>query len=180
MAVDLLELTRIKTTLQKSVRALEDEVLRYIEKCPDQTTMDLTELMNVQLKAENLLASLEASYIVASSDAKANSSNSNTSRLPKLDLAMFDGNILKWTSFWDRFNASVHSKAIPDVEKLSYLLCALEGSARQAVDGLETTSANYAVDRDILEDRFGKRDRIIDAHNEALQNLGKAHATGKD
>ncbi|XP_073956197.1 uncharacterized protein [Choristoneura fumiferana] len=181
VAVDLQELTRIKTSLKNSIRAFEEEVFKYIEKCPNQTTIDTTALMNVQLKAEDLLASLEASYIIANSEVKtSNGSNNNTSRLPKLDLARYDGNILKWTSFWDRFNASVHSKTIPDVEKLSYLLCTLEGSARQAVEGLETTSANYAVARDILEGRFGKRDRVIDAHNEALQNLPKAQATGTD
>ena len=46
----------------------------------------------------------------------------NTSRLPKLSLPTFNGNPLQWQTFWDSFNAAVHSNShLSGVEKFNYL-----------------------------------------------------------
>ena len=43
-------------------------------------------------------------------------------RLPKISTPTFDGKILSWKSFWEQFDATIHSKAgLNDIEKLTYL-----------------------------------------------------------
>ena len=43
-------------------------------------------------------------------------------KLPKINVPTFDGNMLHWTSFWEQFKVSVHSKdRLSIAEKLAYL-----------------------------------------------------------
>ena len=43
-------------------------------------------------------------------------------RLPKLTIRSFDGDITKWTGFWDSFNSAIHSNtALSEVDKFNYL-----------------------------------------------------------
>ena len=43
-------------------------------------------------------------------------------RLPKSFISPFDGNTLNWTTLWDQFESSIHSKrGISDIDKFSYL-----------------------------------------------------------
>ena len=44
-------------------------------------------------------------------------------KLPKLELKPFDGNILNWQPFWDRFQFSIDSNSnTSSVDKFDYLL----------------------------------------------------------
>lgn len=54
-------------------------------------------------------------------------SQTGKSRLPKLVLPKFRGNITDWTSFWDAFKAAIHeNNDISKVDKLNYLNSLLE------------------------------------------------------
>ena len=45
-----------------------------------------------------------------------------TCRIPKLDIPTFNGDIMKWASFWAQFEASIDShERLSDVRKLAYL-----------------------------------------------------------
>jgi len=45
-------------------------------------------------------------------------SSTQFSKLPKLTLPTFDGDILQWQSFWDYFESSIHSNGnLTDVQK---------------------------------------------------------------
>ena len=59
-------------------------------------------------------------------------------KLPKLDVPVFDGNILNWTQFWEQFYVAVHDHTnISDAEKLVYLQQALkDSSAKTVIEGL--------------------------------------------
>ena len=51
-----------------------------------------------------------------------NSSQTASVRLPILEIPTFSGDRLKWTEFWDTFEASVDTNTnISDIEKLNYL-----------------------------------------------------------
>ena len=50
-------------------------------------------------------------------------------KLPKLNLPVFNGDVLQWQSFWDQFVAAVDSTDLPDVSKFSYLGASLEGES---------------------------------------------------
>ena len=92
-------------------------------------------------------------------------------KLPKLNLPVFNGDVLQWQSFWDQFVAAVDSTDLPDVSKFSYLRASLEGEPKAAIQGLSLTSAHYASACKILKDRFGRKETIIFSHIQKLFNL---------
>lgn len=89
-------------------------------------------------------------------------------RLPSLELPKFSGELTEWQSFWDRFVALVDDSDIPVISKFSYLLSLLDGEAKSVIKGLALTTANYAVACTMLKERFGRSERIIFAHIQAL------------
>ena len=92
-------------------------------------------------------------------------------RLPKLNLPTFDGNILCWQEFWDVFNSSVHEQEIPNVTKFSYLKSTLCGTAANAIHGISITNDNYKTAIDLLKERFGKSEVIIETLYSQLQHM---------
>lgn len=123
---------------------------------------------NVQMVADTLIAEIEdARKVVKCTEQMENV----TSKLPKLELIKFKGDVLKWHEFCDRFSSSVHNKNIRDVDKLAYLNNCLVGKAKEAVVGLETTDKNYQIALKVLQERFGKQAVVIDAHYSELFKL---------
>ncbi|GFY63214.1 integrase catalytic domain-containing protein [Trichonephila inaurata madagascariensis] len=97
----------------------------------------------------------------------------NQPRLPKLTLESFSGkDISSFTSFWARFKSAVHeNSSLNDVDKFSYLKSVVTSDAELAIRGLTLTSENYAKAIKILEDRFGRKELIVDFHMNRLLNL---------
>ena len=95
-----------------------------------------------------------------------------TVKLPKLDPKKFDGNILKWTEFWDTFEATIHNnKGVYAVDNFDYLKSQLYGNASEVISGLELTIDNYYVAIDLLKERYGKKQVMVNAHYAKLINL---------
>ena len=64
-------------------------------------------------------------------------------RLPKLELPQFNGDPLVWQTFWDCFEAAVHSNtSLTGVQKLSYLRAQLHGDATRVIAGFQLTNDN--------------------------------------
>ncbi|XP_049870313.1 uncharacterized protein LOC126369792 [Pectinophora gossypiella] len=97
-----------------------------------------------------------------------------------MELAKFNGDVLKWHQFWDQFASNVDSRNINDVDKLLYLQSVLGGEAKQAIEGLDTTSKNYKVAIETLKERYGKPNVIIDAHYVALYRIPTAGNSVKE
>ena len=95
-------------------------------------------------------------------------------KLPKLNLPVFDGNILCWLEFWDIFNSSVHEQEVPNVTKFSYLKGALRGAAAVVIGGISVTNDNYVIAIELLKEKFGKSEVIIDTLYSQLQHLPMA------
>ena len=103
-----------------------------------------------------------------------NNMQHSVSRLPKLSLPTFSGDSLQWQTFWDSFDAAVHSNVgLSGVQKFNYLRAQLHGDAARVVAGFPLTDANYMHSIDLLKDRFGQSYKISDAHLDALLNLPK-------
>ncbi|MCP9261215.1 Pao retrotransposon peptidase family protein [Dirofilaria immitis] len=60
-----------------------------------------------------------------------------TVHLPQLQLPTFSGDPKTWRQFWNSFDVAVHFQAIPDVQKLNYLMSCLRGEALLAVRGYD-------------------------------------------
>ncbi|XP_045206508.2 uncharacterized protein LOC123558696 [Mercenaria mercenaria] len=106
------------------------------------------------------------------------SNASQFSRLPKLTLPKFDGDLLQWQSFWDSFESSVHSNMnLSDVQKFGYLKAQLEGTAAMTVEGFALTNANYKRAVELLCERYGQQNKIVHATMQALLNLPAPSST---
>lgn len=88
-----------------------------------------------------------------------------------MDLPLFDGNILEWTAFWDQFSSNIDNRNVAEVDKLLYLKGTLKGQAKQDIEGLESTNANYKIAVKTLMERYGKPTKVIDAHYSALTKI---------
>ena len=93
-------------------------------------------------------------------------------KLPKLTLRAFDGDLTSWTTFWDSYEAAVHKNPdLSEIDKFMYLKTLVEKSAREAINGLTLTAANYHEAVSILEKRFGNKQTIISKHMDMLLNI---------
>ena len=100
-------------------------------------------------------------------------------KLPKLSLPHFNGNLMKWTSFWDSFDSAVHTNdRLPEVDKFNHLRSLLEGTARDAISGMSMTASNYREAVEILKKRFGNRQLIISKHMDALLHVSAVTSDG--
>ena len=98
--------------------------------------------------------------------------NSSVHRLSKLALPIFNGNPLKWQTFWDSYKAAVHdNKSLCDIKRFNYLKAHLAEEAARSIEGLPLTDTNYAQSVKILEERFGQPHKITNAHMQALLDL---------
>ncbi|GFR28235.1 integrase catalytic domain-containing protein [Trichonephila clavata] len=97
----------------------------------------------------------------------------NQPRLPKLTLESFSGkDISSFPSFWARFKSAVDDNSnLNDVDKFSYLKSVVTSDAELAIRSLTLTPENYAKAVKILEDRFGRKELIVDYHMNRLLNL---------
>ncbi|KAG0414467.1 hypothetical protein HPB47_008411 [Ixodes persulcatus] len=59
------------------------------------------------------------------------------SRLPKLDITNFSGDVTQWRTFWEQYEGTIHSnRTLPTTDKFHYLRRYLTGDAAAAIAGL--------------------------------------------
>ena len=98
--------------------------------------------------------------------------------LPKPEFMKFNGTVLKWPEFYDAFQAAVDSNPnLSGVDKFNYLHSRLEGDALEVIGGMTLTNANYDKAKDILKERYGRQDVIVNAHYKSLVNLPVSSST---
>ena len=108
-------------------------------------------------------------------DSQRNTFSSSSVRLPKLEIPSFNGDTLRWTEFWDSFEATIHrNSSLSDVEKLNYLMSKLSGQAKNSVSGILLSNENYAVAVELLKERYGDTQAVVTSHYTELINLKSA------
>ena len=84
----------------------------------------------------------------------------------------YDGSLLSWSLFWDKFTVAVHSRTdLEDIQKYTYLKSYLVGEAKRAIQGISYDKENYQNAVDTLKSRFGNKQLRIAAHMKELQNI---------
>ena len=79
-------------------------------------------------------------------------------RLPELKLSVFRGNPTEWPRFHQRFLTMIDSRTdISDLEKLDYLLGALEGEPKRMVEAYDYKPSSYKPALKALERRVKKQ-----------------------
>lgn len=92
----------------------------------------------------------------------------SNSKLPKLVISKFNGELTDWLRFWNQFQAEIEAAEIPVVTKFSYLKELLEAKVRVCVDSLPLTSEGYERAKNILKTKYGKDSEIVNAY---IQNI---------
>ncbi len=117
-------------------------------------------------------ATLQNGHVFSTQSTPPQSQNTNSHRLPKLALPVFNGNPLKWQTFWDSYKVAIHeNSSLSDIQKFTYLKAQVSSEAAQSIEGLPLTESNYAQSVEILEQRFGQPHKITNAHMQALLDL---------
>ena len=90
-------------------------------------------------------------------------------KLPEISTKTFSGDPLEWLTFWDSFSAAVdRDTKMSGIQKMNYLKGYLKGEAARAVSGLPLTDENYQKAVELLKDRFGRNQILINAYMESL------------
>ena len=92
--------------------------------------------------------------------------SSGASGLPKLKLTEISGDPLEWPEWpeWSGlFDVVVHQMQISDTEKTHYLKTSLTGQAKAAISGMGFSSQSYYHAWDILCEKYGRSDVIVNA-----------------
>ena len=89
--------------------------------------------------------------------------SSGTSGFPKIKLTEFSGDPLEWPEWSGLFDVVVHQKPISDTEKVHYLKTSLTSQAKAAISGMGFSSQPYYHAWDILCEKYGRSDVIVNA-----------------
>ncbi|KAF2889988.1 hypothetical protein ILUMI_16185 [Ignelater luminosus] len=93
-------------------------------------------------------------------------------RLPSIDLPQFGGAYEQWFSFVGNFEALVNRNGnFAKVHKFYYFQRCLKGEARQVIEALDVTAANYSTAWDLLRERFENKRLIVDKHIQGILSL---------
>ena len=167
-ALDICLVEKMKKDVDMFTNKLSD-IVEDILSLPENDTASLNEATSM----EDELGSMTLKLIRLNRDRERRdrrttdeASASPGVRLPKISIPTFDGKILSWKSFWEQFDATIHSKAgLIDIEKLTYLQDALKDSlARFMSQGLTRTSENYEESIKCLKERYDRPRLVQEEH----------------
>lgn len=83
-------------------------------------------------------------------------------QLPKLELKTFTGEPLKWISFINLFNYSIHKNTtLSAVIKFQYLISVINDEALDLVKSLPISEDNFKVAYDLLKSRYHSPRRLV-------------------
>ena len=89
--------------------------------------------------------------------------SSGASGLSKLKITKFSGEPLEWPEWSGLFDVDVHQQPISNTKKLQYLKTSLTGPAKAAISGMGFSSQSYYHVWDILREKYGRSDVIVNA-----------------
>ena len=145
------ELSKLKTSLLNSVAEPGDPVMEDLARM-DKAVFDCLLAIKKRLRS--------------SVTSPANTGGSAVTKLPKLELPTFHGDILQWKNFWEQFCISVHDRTnIPKEEKLMYLQNAIKDkTAKSLIAGLTKSSDHYDEAIKCLQERYDRPRQIHQTH----------------
>ena len=92
-------------------------------------------------------------------------------KLTKLKITKFEGTVLDWFEFWNRFETEIDQVQISPISKFSYLKELLVPKVTLLIDGLPFTSEGYARVKSILTSRYGKPSEVTATHIHCISSL---------
>ncbi|GBN69084.1 hypothetical protein AVEN_251531-1, partial [Araneus ventricosus] len=157
---------KTKLTIFKARKALENFKVPNIDPTPD-AAISPNEAMNAPYYpfpssyASDLLSpNAPMTYI------------QSTVKLPTMKIEPFDGDIEKFHMFFEQFSSAVDlNQQLSIIDKHVYLRGYLKDEPARFVDGISITAETYETVKNILKNRYGDKNRIIQAHLDFLENI---------
>lgn len=126
----------------------------------------------VRFRSRSQLTSDSATTSTVTQQIERLRNNASHVKLPRLEIGKYGGDPKRWTTFWDQFRESIHNNdQLSKIEKFQYFKSYLVGKAEEAISGLSVADANYDVALELVKERFGQKDLIINEHLTQLLNL---------
>ena len=91
-----------------------------------------------------------------------------STKLPKLVITKFSGELTDWLRFWNQFEAEIDRSEVAGVTKFSYLKELVDPKVKTAIDGLPFTTEGYERAKNILKTKYGQTSEIVTAY---IQNI---------
>ena len=194
------EFDEMNLTRLRSLRSNYEAQIAKIAKASDEVQNLLTEEQEIMDDMENSMVESDLHFDVlakidtclesaATKDVKVphstptkptGSASSVRVKVPKIDMPTFDGDILKWQTFWDQFESCVHNQSdMSEIDKFTYLQRALSSTARNCISGLMLTKENYASAVDMLKQRFGNEQALLNAYIDSFVQLPKVKSMNR-
>ena len=125
--LNVCELTTINNEIQE-LEEIEARIIDYQRRIKEMKQKQQSPAINVNTEVE-----ANAQTITSNSQPQVGQGYAKI-RLPKLTMPRFKGELTKWNTFWDSFNASIHENDdISTIDKFNYLNSLLEGNAARAI-----------------------------------------------
>ena len=135
---------RQRMQLEKQEKELDFEKKLFETKMKFQT-----ELQQAKEKSE------EAKIQNGTTDGGSVSGHDLPAKLPKLQIARFNGTYEDWPRFWNQFVEIIDKATMPGVTKFAYLKSFLDQKVKHSVEGLPFSSEGYNRAKSILIDKYG-------------------------
>ena len=96
-----------------------------------------------------------------------------------MELKKFNGDPTNWRKFIECFEATIDKNTqISNIEKMNYLTTQtahLEGEAEAVLKGLKLCNDNYETAKDLLKERFGRKQTPTSCHMNKLLSLNNVY-----
>ena len=143
--------------------ALDNDILES-EEVDDKLTQNIDAIKRFTERFEGPSTAADTSTPSTStlSDAMRNSANI---KLPKLNLPVFSGNCMEWTSFFDLFKGAViDNNSLQGSQNLQYLKASVKGDAAKLLASIPVTDHNFDIAMNTLMNRYENKRIIIRTH----------------
>lgn len=98
-----------------------------------------------------------------------------TTKLPSIALPYFDGQITEFPAFFDAFRVIDEDATLSNAVKLTYLIGQLQGRALNTLSSFSRIDANYVEARDLLKNKYGDENAIINTYIDNIINIKQTH-----
>jgi len=92
-------------------------------------------------------------------------------KLPKFQIARFNGTYEDWPRFWNQFVEIIDKATMLGVTKFTFLKSFLDQKVNHSVEGLPFSNEGYNRAKSILLDKYGKDSEIIKAYFQQIFEL---------
>uniref|UniRef100_A0A0K0CZP5 TPR_REGION domain-containing protein n=1 Tax=Angiostrongylus cantonensis TaxID=6313 RepID=A0A0K0CZP5_ANGCA len=81
--------------------------------------------------------------------------------LPPISIPKFNKDIKEWKAFWKAFNYNAYSRQMEYLQKMSCLIDALQGEARECVKQYQISQGAYPVVVQHLKDKYDNKQALV-------------------